>query len=82
MNDENVFDDTQPETNNLDSPHTLDHIFSNPNILLVENKKITTTPCITQTSFVPWIKTLWDPSPLTFKHEPNDTTNTDVYTFD
>ncbi len=50
----------------------------------MENKYLTITPPIAQTNHTPWIDTLWDPSPLAFEHEPNNTTesNTHIYTFD
>lgn len=83
LNDEKAYEDTQPETNNLDSSYALDHIFSNPNNLLVENNHVTITPPTTQTNPTPWIKTFLDPSPLASKNDPNHTNefDTNIFTF-
>ena len=60
----------------------LDHMFSNPNSLPMEDKHV--TPLVTQTNSSPWIKKFWDPSPPTCEHDPNDTTKLDIhiYAFD
>ena len=75
--------ETKPNTNDLDSPYGLDHIF-NLDDLPMEDKHVNETPSNPQVHPESHIHITWDPSPLASILEANDPYDSEsqVFTFD